>query len=273
MTPTNFARMAGTGGVLSSSVRKMRKSLGIVPVLLLFAALIAPNAHADTVTDYTITFALRGTMYGTINASSGAFTYDDTSSQFTRFTLLWDGILFDLTSGANAPTIDTGGPFGPLPGCLTSTSGAAASLSLLTSCSTDPESFWGAALCATCGPRKFRVWGLWDGHSPRVIRRGNRFRRGRVRWMHMRNSSLRRHMVHHKRRKLFDDTRAGFPRPHSARDRVSLYDAKADRSGPSTGTLNGPLTSTSRTPSATVLACRVFGNRPRRYGVRVTTRA
>jgi hypothetical protein len=123
----------------------MRKSLGIIPVLL-FAALIAPNAHADIYTDYTITFAL---TRGSINVSAGSFTYDDTSGQFTSFTLLWDGIDFDLTSSANAPSTVTPG----LPSCLTSTSGAAAGLSLLTSCSTDQQSFWSGDLCATCGPQ------------------------------------------------------------------------------------------------------------------------
>jgi hypothetical protein len=94
-------------------------------------------------------------------------------------------------------------------------------------------------------PSIIRFSGHWDGLPHR---RGDRDFRKREHWIP--SSNLQGQMV--RDRGKFDDTRAEFPRPHSARDRVSLFDAKADRPGPSTGTLNGPLTSTSRTPSATV---------------------
>ena len=122
---------------------KMRKPLGVVPVLLLFVATVAPNVHAtDVTTDYTISFT---TTSGSPAPTSGQFVYDDTTSQFMSFTVVWDGITFDLASYANAPFIGTGGAYGPLPTCLTAGAGAAASLSLLLNCSADSQSIWSAA--------------------------------------------------------------------------------------------------------------------------------
>jgi hypothetical protein len=83
----------------------MRKSLWIIP--LLFAAMVAPNAHADTCspgdtcTDYTITFT---TASGLAPTGMGTFTYDTTTDQFTSFMVTWDGKTFDMTDNANSPS-------------------------------------------------------------------------------------------------------------------------------------------------------------------------
>jgi hypothetical protein len=133
----------------------MRNSLWIIPALLLLAAVGAPAAQADTYTNYTIDFTLTG---GSISPTSGLFTYDDTANQFTSFTVVWDGINFDVTSAANSPMIldSSFNPFiGPLPTCLTATSGAAASLSLLTDCGGDPNADWEAAFCSQCDQSAF----------------------------------------------------------------------------------------------------------------------
>ena len=122
---------------------KMGKASGVVLVLLLFAAIVAPNAHAtDVTTDYTISFT---TTSGSPAPTSGQFVFDDTTGQFLSFTVKWDGITFDLTSYANAPFIGNASPYGPLPTCLTAGAGAAASLSLLLDCSADSQSIWAAA--------------------------------------------------------------------------------------------------------------------------------
>jgi hypothetical protein len=40
---------------------------------------------------------------GSPNPTSGSFTYDASTTQFTSFVVTWDGATFDLTSAANAP--------------------------------------------------------------------------------------------------------------------------------------------------------------------------
>jgi hypothetical protein len=109
----------------------MRKSLWIVPVLLI-AAIGAPNAIADTLTSYTITFTGTGIL-----PTSGSFTYDSTVPNFTNFVVVWSSVPIDLTASANAPAIGT-----PLNSCFTSSSGASATFSLLTNCATDPNAGW-----------------------------------------------------------------------------------------------------------------------------------
>ena len=64
------------------------------------AAICAPAAHAGTLTTYNITFT-----GGSPNPTMGSFTYDSTNPQFSNYTVIWDGITFDLTSSANSPTI------------------------------------------------------------------------------------------------------------------------------------------------------------------------
>jgi hypothetical protein len=113
----------------------MRKSLWIILILLLFAAIRTPNARADIITDYTITF----TGASPSLTPAGSFTYDSTVLSFSNFLVVWDGITFDLTSAANNPVTK-----GTLPTCLTSASGATATFSLLTDCASDPNAAWSA---------------------------------------------------------------------------------------------------------------------------------
>lgn len=113
----------------------MRKSLWIV-LAALFVGIFAPIAHADTVTNYAITFTLTS---GSPAPAIGTFAYDSTVPSFSNFLVLWDGVTFNLTSGANSPA-----SIGPYAACLTSTSGASASFSLLTNCAGDPDTNWSA---------------------------------------------------------------------------------------------------------------------------------
>jgi hypothetical protein len=112
----------------------MAKSLWMIPTLFLFAAISAPNARADVITDYTITF----TGASPALTPTGSFTYDSTVPTFSNFLISWDGLTFDLTSSANAPQI------GFLPTCLTSNTGASTAFSLLSQCASDPNAGWGA---------------------------------------------------------------------------------------------------------------------------------
>lgn len=111
----------------------MRKSLWIILALLL-AAIGAPHAQADVMTNYTISFSGTGTL-----PTSGSFTYDSTTPAFSSFIVVWDGLTFNLTSAANSPGI-----IGPTPpACISGDSGAAASFQLLTNCG-GPTTEWQA---------------------------------------------------------------------------------------------------------------------------------
>lgn len=112
----------------------MRKSLWIIP--LAFAAIGVPNARADTLLDYSITFTTNAVN---IAAPVGSFEYDNTTNQFTNFTVSWDGLIFDFTSAANNPSIISGGP-----GCSVAPTG--------------PQTTY--ALMATCTPSNFPV--VWE---------------------------------------------------------------------------------------------------------------
>ncbi len=75
----------------------MRKSLWII-LAVLVVAIGAPNALADTITSGTLAFTLAGGVG--IAPTAGSFTYDNTTNQFTSFTVVWDGLTFDLSFGA-----------------------------------------------------------------------------------------------------------------------------------------------------------------------------
>ena len=79
----------------------MRKSSWIIPVLLLLAATGAPNAHADSTTDGTITFTVAN---GPDAAPTGSFVYDNMTNMFTSFTVNWDSFAYDFTAAANGFT-------------------------------------------------------------------------------------------------------------------------------------------------------------------------
>ena len=109
----------------------MRKSLWIM-LAVIFVAIGAPHAQADTMTNYTISFTGTGIL-----PTSGSFTYDSTTPGFSNFVVVWDGLTFDMTAGANSPGI-----IGPTPpACLNGDSGAATSFQLLTNCG-GPDTAW-----------------------------------------------------------------------------------------------------------------------------------
>jgi hypothetical protein len=68
-------------------------------VCMLLVAVWVP-AHADSVTDYTITFT---TASGVPTPMSGSFTYDSTNPSFSNFLVVWNGTTIDLTAAANSP--------------------------------------------------------------------------------------------------------------------------------------------------------------------------
>jgi hypothetical protein len=68
---------------------------------LLAVGLLAGPMQAFAVsTTYIITFT---TNPGGVAPASGSFKYDSATSTFSDFFVSWNGIAFDLTSGANAP--------------------------------------------------------------------------------------------------------------------------------------------------------------------------
>jgi hypothetical protein len=99
--------------------------MGAIPFLLAFGALPA----VATSVYYTIDSTVSSTHF-VDTALTGSFYYDPTiTNSFFDFTVAWDGINFDLTSGANNPTL------GAASTCVGGSTGAAATFAFLT-CST-----------------------------------------------------------------------------------------------------------------------------------------
>ena len=93
----------------------MRKSILTIPLLLLllFAAIGAPAAHADSLTLGTLNFTVTG---GGPNATSGSFVYDNTTSLFTSFNVEWAGTNWDFEpSLLSLGTVASKGFFDGLP--------------------------------------------------------------------------------------------------------------------------------------------------------------
>jgi hypothetical protein len=82
----------------------MRKSLWIT-LALLFVAIGAANARADSYIDGAITFTLSSGLAPT----SGSFIWDNTSDSFKSFSVIWSGFTFDFTTTANTTSHVTSG--------------------------------------------------------------------------------------------------------------------------------------------------------------------
>ena len=106
--------------------------------LILVAAFGRPVAGADTIITGTIQFT-GGTCFSSVCSAvgllptAGSFTYDQSASQFTSFTVTYDGVIYDFVNNktfapANNPQLSGSEP------CLSGATGAAATFALLTSC-------------------------------------------------------------------------------------------------------------------------------------------
>jgi len=84
----------------------MRHTLWLIPALLLFAAVGASAAHADTVTDWTVS----GLTFSNGDALSGGFDYDSTTGTYSSVDLLVK------TSGGATVTTFTANPYGSCDG-------------------------------------------------------------------------------------------------------------------------------------------------------------
>jgi hypothetical protein len=79
---------------------------------------------------YTINFDL---TTGSLLPTSGSFYYDSSTSSFTNFDVVWDGVTFDLTSAANSFAFTS-----PTDPCYSgSTTGSQEVFLLMTTCSAD----------------------------------------------------------------------------------------------------------------------------------------
>jgi len=105
----------------------MQKTLGISLLAALFLAGFVPVARAQIIT-YDINFTNTIPADGP-SPTSGAFVYDYLTGRFVRFTVVWDGLTFDLTSSANHPDF-----IGVPPACIGGATGPAATLALMTQC-------------------------------------------------------------------------------------------------------------------------------------------
>jgi hypothetical protein len=91
-------------------------------------ALAAVGGGVANATPVTYTLDLSNLILGSLAPTSASFTYDASAplgSQFTAFTVDWDGVTFDFTSLANSPTFNG-------TDCGTSANGSAATFAMLT---------------------------------------------------------------------------------------------------------------------------------------------
>lgn len=109
-----------------SSQQSNRTRLGIACCALVMACSFAPSSMAATT--YDITFS---TAYGPA-PTSGSFTYDSTSHTFSNFDVVFGGATYDLTSAANAPSINP-----PIPGSCSGVSGGLVAFMILDAECTD----------------------------------------------------------------------------------------------------------------------------------------
>ena len=105
----------------------MQKTLGIILLAGFFLASFVPVTRAQTIT-YDINFTNTIPADGP-SPSSGSFVYNYLTGRFVAFTVVWDGLTFDLTSSANNPNI-----IGTPPACIGGATGPAATLALMTQC-------------------------------------------------------------------------------------------------------------------------------------------
>jgi len=78
----------------------MRKLVGIA-LLGFFLGIGTCGAYADTITTGNLAFATFGNPSPMSPLpTGGSFAYDNTTEQFLSFTTTWDGMTFDLASGA-----------------------------------------------------------------------------------------------------------------------------------------------------------------------------
>lgn len=93
----------------------MRKSFWIFLALLIMAV-GAPVAHADTITDGTITFTLTS---GSPDPGNATFVFDNTTNTFTSFTGSWAGLgITFITTGVTLANLPASGTW-----CATSENG------------------------------------------------------------------------------------------------------------------------------------------------------
>jgi len=97
----------------------------------LIATILVAAAGISIANAAPVTYGVNFTVTRGVAPDAGMFTYDATTHLFSNFTVNWSGLVFDLTSGANAATI-TGTPT-----CLNGLTGPAATFALLDgTCST-----------------------------------------------------------------------------------------------------------------------------------------
>ena len=95
--------------------------MGKLLIVSIFSAAVGVQAAGPNRVNYDIHFtATRG-----VAPTDGSFIYDSSTQSFSDFEVAWQGVVFDLTSSANSPTVA-----GSLP-CLKGLTGGAATFALL----------------------------------------------------------------------------------------------------------------------------------------------
>jgi hypothetical protein len=104
--------------------------------LMVGVVVIATSWQAmASVVHYDITFA------GGLVTPTGGFDYDASVPQFSNFTVIWDGLSFDMTGSANGPVFNPGVDLS-LPLCGASSANAALTFGILTGNGCSTSVFW-----------------------------------------------------------------------------------------------------------------------------------
>jgi hypothetical protein len=130
--------------------------------ILIMLGVALPCAMLAGPVTYDISFTGTGLL-----PTAASFTYDPNTATFTAFSVTWDGLLFDLTSSANAPRRTS-----PDPACISPLTGGAASFALLSgACSPPASGFttdWTAGIDSNPPASTDAFFNFFDGNNQGV---------------------------------------------------------------------------------------------------------
>jgi len=113
-----------------------KSALRALRSLLIGGAMAASAATAlANPTQYAITFS------GGLVTPTGSFVYDPDTPAFSEFTVMWNGLTFDLTNTANNPVFNPGTTL-QLPLCGAANSDAALTFGILAQSGCSPAIHW-----------------------------------------------------------------------------------------------------------------------------------
>lgn len=116
---------------------RTQRAARVLRTLSMAAVVVMATSWQATasIVHYDITFS------GGSATPAGEFDYDASVPQFSNFTVIWDGLSFDMTASANAPVFNPGMDLS-LPLCGATSANAALTFGILTSNGCSTNVFW-----------------------------------------------------------------------------------------------------------------------------------